>query len=176
MKKPCVMIICAAVLAVILIFLAGLAVGISILHKDASGSGSSLSAGTDATPGEDDYAVDDIEIYTPYCTLHYPPLWTDVVRFDSRQEAGRYTVCAIGMIGDRETELFHVVFGDSMAMPVGTLQTADGPVTVRLDLDVFVPDDSWTQVQIAHANTMIADVEYLIDALEALDTYTAVND
>lgn len=119
-----------------------------------------------------DDAGSDIPIDTPYCTLHYPARWSQDVKILADQTPEKYSVTVVGLIGGREAALFAVVFGQSEEMPVGTLVCDDGTeVTVRLNLDLFSPDESWTEGEITRAYEMIDGSAYLMEALAELDNF-----
>lgn len=125
-------------------------------------------------PGMDASAelISDIQIETPYCVLHYPMQWSGNIRIVSDEQPEKYSVTIVGLIGDHETELFAIVFGESTEMPIGTFITEDGTeLTVRLNIDMFTPDDSWTEEEISKAYEMIDDSNYLIEKLAELKNF-----
>ncbi|MBQ8829969.1 MAG: hypothetical protein IJ017_00035 [Oscillospiraceae bacterium] len=116
--------------------------------------------------------VTDLQIDTPYCVLHYPAKWNGSVKTVTEQQENRFSVTFIGMIGEHETELFAIVFGESTEMPVGTLVQNDGTeITVRLNVDMFVPDDSWSEDEINLAYDMIGDSAYVLEGVTELENF-----
>ncbi len=108
----------------------------------------------------------DIQIRTPYCTLHFPPELTGSIRFRSEEGEGTYRVIGTALVGNKEADVFAVVFGESSEMPVGTIRGDDGSTTtVRINLDMFEPGESWTEEEIAQANTVLDGINYLLEAL-----------
>ena len=131
----------------------------------------SESAPEQTTPDRTE-ATSDICIYTPYCTLHYPAQWSQEVKILTDQTPEKFSVTVVGLIGEKEAALFAVVFGQSQEMPVGTLVCEDGTeVTVRLNLDLFRPDESWTVEELDRAYEMIDGSAYLMEALAELENF-----
>lgn len=133
-------------------------------------------APAESMPMQTDPVVDDagsdIQIDTPYCTLHYPAQWSQDVKILTDQTPEKFSVTVVGLIGEKEAALFAVVFGQSEEMPVGTLVCDDGTeVTVRLNLDLFSPDESWTEAETTRAYEMIDGSAYLMEALAELDNF-----
>lgn len=114
----------------------------------------------------------DILIDTPYCTLHYPAQWSQDVKIQTDETPEKFSVTMIGLIGGKEVPLFAVVFGESAEMPIGTLDCGDGKeVSVRLNLDLFIPDEEWTEEETNRAYEMIDGSAYLIEALSELENF-----
>ena len=116
--------------------------------------------------------ITDLQIDTPYCTLRYPAQWNGCVKMVTDQQPNRYSVTFVGMIGEHEAELFAIVFGESTEMPVGTLVQDDGTeITVRLNVDMFIADDSWSADEESQAYEMIGDSAYVLEALAELENF-----
>lgn len=133
----------------------------------------STEAPTESTSAQQsEGSASDIQIDTPYCTLHYPAQWSQDVKIQTDETPEKFSVTVTGRIGDREAALFAVVFGESEEMPIGTLVCDDGTeVTVRLNLELFDPDGSWTEEEIDRAYEMIDGSAYMIEALAELDNF-----
>lgn len=116
--------------------------------------------------------VTDLQVDTPYCTLHYPAQWNGCVKMVTDQQPDRFSVTFVGMIGEHEADLFAIVFGESTEMPVGTLVQNDGAeITVRLNVDMFVADDNWSDDETSQAYEMIGDSAYVLEALAELENF-----
>ena len=116
--------------------------------------------------------ITDVKVDTPYGELHYPVRWNGSVRIVTDQQADCYRVTFVGLIGEHEADLFAIVFGESTEMPIGTLVQADGTeTTVRLNVDMFEADDSWSGEEIDLAYEMIADNTYVLENLATLENF-----
>lgn len=117
-------------------------------------------------------SASDILIDTPFCTLHYPAQWIQDVKIQKEETPEKFSATIIGLIDGNEVPLFAVIFGESEEMPIGTLLCGDGTeVTVRLNLDLFNPDDGWTEEETNRAYEMIDGSTYLIEALSELENF-----
>lgn len=116
--------------------------------------------------------ITNIQIDTPYVVLHYPARWNGYVTTKVEQQPNRYSVTFVGKIGTHEADLFAIVFGESEEMPIGTLVQEDGTeVAVRLNIDLFSGDDSWTGEELDLAYEMIADSTYVLEELALLENF-----
>ncbi len=118
------------------------------------------------------HQASDLEIETPYCTLHYPIQWKDSVKAVAYEQNEKYTLVMLGTFAGQEQELFSVVFGESTEMPVGKLKTEAGEtVTVRLNADMLTVGEGWTDEETERAYAMLQDSGYMLEILAQQDNF-----
>ncbi len=114
----------------------------------------------------------ELEIETPYGTLFFPNHWPGQIETEIQEEPGKYTVTFLGTIAGKRAQLFAVVFGGTQEMPLGKLLLNDGTeVVVRLDLERFEPDASWTEAELKTAYAMIEGSTLLVETLSQQDNF-----
>ena len=114
----------------------------------------------------------DIEIETPYAVLHYPIEWSSNLKIEQTQDDQKCEVKFVGVINNKEIDLFAIVFGESTEMPIGSVITANGEtVTVRLNVDMFEPSEDLTPEEIETANEMIDAHYYTVEGLAEMDNF-----
>ena len=115
----------------------------------------------------------DIEIPTPYCTLHYPQEWSDKLKVVAYETQDVYRIYFVGLVENNEVPLYAISFGESSEMPLGTLLQDDGSsITVHLNLELFSPDDGWTAAVSETASEMVSDSSYTVEEISLLDNFS----
>ncbi len=110
-------------------------------------------------------------IDTPYCQLQYPLKWRNYVRVEINED-DNYTVCFYGKAGNApECHLFDVVFGESTAYRVGSVEVEQSMLTVGVEIYDIADEDEMTAEERLDLLSMCEDVNTVIRGLENCDNF-----
>ena len=119
---------------------------------------------------EDNGAVNNLEIETPYTTLYYPARWADVLSnvYDDSQNEG-YKVHFYSRLEGRENQLlFTICFGGDEGQQLGAVMGSD-EIPVSVSLTMGQPQlDGWDAAEIETVHSMQEAANHLVDRLPLL--------
>lgn len=107
----------------------------------------------------------DIITETPYCNLHYPGKWEDVVLIENSSN-NPYIVDYYGVLGGEKYLLFSLVFGESEGFCLGTFSTEDGNVEMHIVEGALDNIDDYSDEDQSMLYDMQINVNYIIQNLE----------
>lgn len=118
----------------------------------------------------DDTQKEDLQFQTPYCTVYYPEMWADSVRFEESTEDG-YALKLIAVLDDaREIPLAELYFGKGGGFGIWSLQQENGEyIDVGLELFEIVTDDTWTDEDCQKVFSMQEDMNYLLGRIPIIE-------
>ena len=109
----------------------------------------------------------DLEIETPFVTLHYPGEWEELLHVE-QTEGDIYTVAFFSKLEFGNVELFRISFGGDEG--IGAVKTADGKtVNVSVHSADIVPGDNWTESQKNIVFTMQEAVNHVLNNLDLVE-------
>lgn len=97
---------------------------------------------TDSQKSNDDM----IEIKTPYCTLEYPKLWSDNLKYEEKDKDGLYSQTFYCNVKKQKIKMFTIYFGETeKGECLGYIVNGDEKVAFSVDVNSVETDGTWTQ-------------------------------
>ena len=117
-----------------------------------------------------------ISIKTPYCDLYYPQKWESNLKTETVSKKDTYTVQFWSKFkGENSVQLFDITFGGKKGN-LGTIESKDGKkVYVSIDSYDFKLDDTWTEKDKMKINSMVKDINYLLNKLGEVKGFEPTN-
>lgn len=114
-------------------------------------------------------------IETPYCHLQYPGQWAEDLRTEITGQMPEAVVSFYGAVAQEEQLLFKLYFCGAEGFPVGIFETEDGlMMDVTLEIAELDLKDSWPQEEIDRICAMQEAMNYVLDGMKRLPSFTAV--
>ncbi len=111
--------------------------------------------------------IDDMDIETPYGTLHYPEQWSDFIEVSQVETENGVTVHFTANVAEKNFELFSVSIGVEAGTQVGTLVNDEGVAyPVYLQAEGLSGMEGLTEEEQNYLYAMQEELNYLIDCLE----------
>ena len=133
---------------------------------EATDATSATEKATEPTTGGNKEDVQDPNIKTPYCTLHYPEEWKNFLRVEI-SEGKTYDVAFYSDLDSGKSQkLFTIRFGGSEEDAYAMLKMSGGKsVPVQVEIVTFKPDNTWSEQEI---NIVFTMQEALNDVLSGM--------
>lgn len=139
--------------------------------ESTSAAGEPVATEEAAVPAENE---DMFRIETGYVDLGYPAQWVPYLQYEYKEENGVLTVAFCCSIGDNQTPLFDVHFGDAqMGECFGYIAKDGEKIPFTVTFHDYIPDESWDEDDKHVLYAMQESVNELIQAVKADPNYTA---